>query len=79
VGALHGDAAGPRRPGVRRPAGGERVGPAGRMDRAAGWGPRAQPAERLRGELHPLPRARLRDAGEPLHAGALPPLRRGAA
>jgi hypothetical protein len=32
------------------------------MDRAAGWGPHAQPAERLRGELHPVPRARLRGA-----------------
>jgi hypothetical protein len=47
------------------------------VDRAAGGGPRAQPAGGLCGELRPLPQAWLRRAGEPLHAGALPPLRRG--
>jgi hypothetical protein len=49
------------------------------VDRAAGGRPHAQPAGGLCGELYPLPRARLHRAGEPLHARAVPLLRRGVA
>jgi hypothetical protein len=49
------------------------------VHRAAGEGLSAQPTVRLRRQLRPLPRARLRDAGEPLHVGTMITLRRGAA
>jgi hypothetical protein len=44
-----------------------------------GEGPGAQPVVRVRRQLRPLPRARLRGASEPLPARVVLPLRRGAA
>jgi hypothetical protein len=48
------------------------------VDRSTGDGSGAQPAVRLRCQLHPTPRARLRRAVEPLHARTVSPLRGGA-
>jgi hypothetical protein len=79
VGALDGDDAVPGSAGGRRPVGGERGGAAGGVDRAIGVGPSSQPPVRLHRQLRLLPRAQLRGAGEPLHAGPVLPLWRGAA
>jgi hypothetical protein len=47
------------------------------MDRSAGDGSGAQPAVRVRRQLHSSPRARLCHVGEPLHARVVLPLRGG--
>jgi hypothetical protein len=77
--ALDGDDAISKSVGGRQPAGGECGRAAHGMDRAIGEGPSAQPTVRLRRQLRPLPRARFRGTSEPLHAGSVLPLRRGAA
>jgi hypothetical protein len=62
----------------RRSPGAEHGGVASGVDRSTGGGPGAQPAVRLRRQIHPAPRAQLRRAGEPLHARTVSPLRGGA-
>jgi hypothetical protein len=79
VALLDGDGVRAARARERQPAGAERGRTTPGVDRPAGCGSGAQPAIRLRCHLHPPPRARLRSAGEPLHARAVPPLRHGAA
>jgi hypothetical protein len=61
-----------------RSAGTKRGGVAPGMDRSTGDGSRAQPAVRLRHQLHQASRARLRHVGEPLYARVVPPLWGGA-
>jgi hypothetical protein len=79
VASLDGDGLHAERARERRPAGAECGRATSGMDRSAGGGSGAQPAVRLRGQLHPAPRTRLHRAGEPLHAWIMPPLRGGVA
>jgi hypothetical protein len=58
--------------------GAKRGGGAPGVDRSTGDGPGAQPAVRLRRQLHRASRAWLHRAGEPIHARVVPPLRGGA-
>jgi hypothetical protein len=62
-----------------RPACTERGRAACGVDSPAADGSGAQPAARLHRQLHSPPRARLRGAGEPLHAWVVLPLQGGAA
>jgi hypothetical protein len=73
-----GDGVRPERACERRSAGAEHGGVTPGVDRSAGDGSGAQPTVRLRRQLHPAPRARLRRASEPLHARTVSPLRGGA-
>jgi hypothetical protein len=79
MGAFDSDDAISESAGDRRPPGGECGCAARGVDRAVGEGPSSKPPVRLRRQLRPLPRARLRGAGESLHAGPVLSLWRGAA